>query len=81
MRKGLKGCAAVLGCAAILAISGCGDTEALDTVENSTEETAAGAGTESIAEKAEERLPTGTKAAEAMEKERQYRKSWMHCGR
>ena len=71
MRKGLKGCEAVLGCAAVLAISGCGNTEALETVENGTEEIASGAGIESIDETAtgsEERLPTGTKAAEAMKK-------------
>lgn len=71
MRKGLKGCAAVLGYAAVLAISGCGNTEALETVENGTEEIVSGAGIESIDETAtgsEERLPTGTKAAEAMKK-------------
>lgn len=71
MGKGLKGCAAVMGCAAILIISGCGNTAALDAAESSTENSGESAETESVDETVEEsneRLPTGTKAAEAMEK-------------
>lgn len=70
MKKSWKGCVAVLGCAVVLAVSGCGNTSNSGTAENGAGETAESAGTESAEALAESetRLPTGTKAAEAMEK-------------